>query len=219
MNESDRGGAAALTAAAGEEAARYSRREFIKRVIASGAVASAAVYVYGGLQGCGRGPSVAGGVERLISLNVNGEVRRVDVLPQETLAMTLRYKLGLTGTKLGCDRAECGACTVLIDDVAHYSCSTLTHSVRGRKVVTIEGLAGPNGELHPVQQAFVDELAPQCGFCTPGQVMAAVALLRQNPRPTREEARIALSGNLCRCGAYDNYLNAVMRAAAQPSET
>lgn len=198
-----------------DDLARHSRREFIKRVIASGAVASAAAYVYGGLQGCARKASVAGGVERLISLNVNGQVRRVDALPQETLAMTLRYKLGLTGTKLGCDRGECGACTVMIDDVAHYSCSTLTHSVRARKVVTIEGIAGANGELHPVQRAFVDELGPQCGFCTPGQVMSAVALLKHNPKPTREEARLAMAGNLCRCGAYDNYLNAVMRASAE----
>ena len=88
--------------------------------------------------------------------------------------MTLRYKLGLTGTKLGCDRGECGACTVIIDDITYNSCSTLTHTVRTRKVLTIEGLAGPNGELHPVQKAFVEELAPQCGFCTPGQVMSAV---------------------------------------------
>ena len=196
-----------------QAASRYTRREFIKRVIATGAVASAAAYVYGGLTGCSRKASLSGGIERLISLNVNGEVRRVDVLPQETLAMTLRYKLGLTGTKLGCDRAECGACTVMLDDVSHYSCSTLTHSVRARKIVTIEGLAGPGGELHPVQQAFVDELGPQCGFCTPGQVMSAVALLKRNPKPSREEARMAMSGNLCRCGAYDNYLNAVMRAA------
>jgi aerobic-type carbon monoxide dehydrogenase small subunit (CoxS/CutS family) len=193
----------------------YTRREFIKRVIACGAVASAATYVYGGLTGCSRKASLSGGVERLIALNVNGEVRRVDVLPQETLAMTLRYKLGLTGTKLGCDRAECGACTVLIDDVSAYSCSTLTHSVRNRKIMTVEGLAGANGELHPVQKAFVDELGPQCGFCTPGQVMAAVALLKHNPKPTRDQARHAMSGNLCRCGAYDNYLNAVMRAAAE----
>jgi aerobic-type carbon monoxide dehydrogenase small subunit (CoxS/CutS family) len=195
------------------DAARSSRREFIKRVIASGAVASSVSFVAGSLAGCTtRRAAVAGGVERLLSLNVNGQLRRVDVLPQETLATTLRYKLGLTGTKLACDRAECGACTVLIDDVSHYSCSTLTHSVRGRRVVTIEGLRGPGGELHPVQQAFIDELAPQCGFCTPGQVMAAVALLQKNPRPTREEARHAMSGNLCRCGAYDNYLNGVMRA-------
>src|SRR4051812_11444195 len=194
------------------ELSRYSRREFIKRVIASGAVASAATYVYGGLQGCSSQGTVAsavsGSVARLIRINVNGQERPVDVLPQETLAMTLRYKLGLTGTKLSCDRAECGACTVMIDGTTYYSCSTLTHSVRSRKLVTIEGLRGPNGELHPVQQAFIDELAPQCGFCTPGQVVAAVALLQKNAQPTREEARHAMAGNLCRCGAYDNYLNA-----------
>jgi aerobic-type carbon monoxide dehydrogenase small subunit (CoxS/CutS family) len=193
----------------------YSRREFIKRVIASGAAVSAAAYMYGGLTGCSRKGRAAGGVERLVSLNVNGQVRRVDVLPNESLAMTLRYKLGLTGTKLGCDRGECGACTVVIDDIAYNSCSTLTHTVRARKVLTVEGLAGPNGELHPVQKAFVAELAPQCGFCTPGQVMSACALLKHHPRPTRDQARLAMSGNLCRCGAYDNYLNGVMRAAAE----
>jgi len=197
-----------------EGSARQSRREFIKRVIASGAVASAATYVYGGLSGCaGQSRATAGGVERLLSLNVNGQIRRVDVLPQETLAMTLRYKLGLTGTKLGCDRGECGACTVMLDDITHNSCSVLTHSVRSRRVVTIEGVRGPNGELHPVQQAFIDELSPQCGFCTPGQVVSAVALLKRNPHPSRDECRAALAGNLCRCGAYDNYLNGVMRAA------
>jgi aerobic-type carbon monoxide dehydrogenase small subunit (CoxS/CutS family) len=157
----------------------------------------------------------AGAVERLISLNVNGQTRRVDVLPNETLAMTLRYKLGLTGTKLGCDRAECGACTVLIDNVTHYSCSTLTQRVRGKEITTVEGLESPTGELHPVQQAFMDELGPQCGFCTPGQVMAAVGLLTANPNPTREEARQAMSGNVCRCGAYDHYLNGIMRAAGE----
>jgi aerobic-type carbon monoxide dehydrogenase small subunit (CoxS/CutS family) len=201
-------------------AAKLTRRNFIKGIIAGGATVSSA-YLFG-LSGCSRdtdapvteaAPSLPGSIERLLSLNVNGQVRRVDVLPQETLAMTLRYKLGLTGTKLGCDRGECGACTVLLDGVAVYSCSTLTHSVRGREVTTIEGLEGPNGELHPVQQAFIDELGPQCGFCTPGQVMSAVALLQMHPNPTREEARLALSGNLCRCGAYDNYLNSVMRAA------
>ena len=189
------------------------RRTFIKGVIAAGAAASSAAYLFRGPGSLLGQTSAPGSVERLITLMVNGQARRVDVMKQETLAMTLRYKLGLTGTKLGCDRAECGACTVLLDDVAHYSCSTLTHTVRTRKIVTVEGLAGPNGELHPVQQAFVDELGPQCGFCTPGQVMSAVALLKHNPKPSREEARMAMSGNLCRCGAYDNYLNAVMRAA------
>ncbi len=194
---------------------RASRRKFIKGVIASGAAVSSAGYVFGGLSGCtpGQQAAVPGSVERLLSLSVNGETRRVDVLPNETLAMTLRYKLGLTGTKLGCDRAECGACTVLIDETPSYSCSTLTHAVRGRAITTIEGLEGPNGELHPVQQAMIDELGPQCGFCTPGQIMSAVALLRANPNPTRDEVRFAMSGNLCRCGAYDHYLNSVMRAA------
>ena len=117
--------------------AGMSRRDFIKGIIATGASISAMGYVFGGC--AGDMDSAPGAVERLISLNVNGRVRRVDVLPQETLAMTLRYKLGLTGTKLGCDRGECGACTVLVDDVAMYSCSTLTHRVRGRSVVTVEG--------------------------------------------------------------------------------
>lgn len=191
-----------------------SRREMIKSVIASGAVVSAGTV----LVGCGPNgetPVQSGGVERLISLNVNGKVRRVDVLPQETLAQTLRYKLGLTGTKLGCDRGECGACTILIDDVAIYGCSTLTHSIKGRAVTTIEGLQSADGTLHPVQQAFIEELSPQCGYCTPGQVLSAVALLKTNANPTREEARQALAGNLCRCGAYDHYLNGVMRAAQE----
>ncbi len=197
--------------------ARLSRRNFIKGIIATGATVASGSML-GTLSGCSgettpATSAAAGTVERLISLNVNGKVRRVDVMPQETLAMTLRYKLGLTGTKLGCDRGECGACTILIDDVPTYSCSTLSHGVRGRKVTTIEGIQGSNGDLHPVQQAFVEELAPQCGFCTPGQVMSAVGLLKMNPNPTREEARQAMSGNLCRCGAYDNYLNSVMRAA------
>jgi len=193
--------------------ARSSRRAFIKGIIASGAVAGSSTFIFGGLGGCSSDQPAAGTIERLISLNVNGQVRRVDVLPNETLAMTLRYKLGLTGTKLGCDRGECGACTVVIDGVSTYSCSTLTHMVGDRHVRTVEGLEGPNGELHPVQQAMIDELGPQCGFCTPGQIMSAVALLEANPNPTRDQVRHAMSGNLCRCGAYDHYLNSVMRAA------
>lgn len=204
---------------------KLSRRSFIKRVIASGATVSASGYILsscssdssdetaGSGTAASAGGQAQGSIERLITLNINGQDRRVDVLPNETLAMTLRYKLGLTGTKLGCDRGECGACTVIIDDKTVYSCSTLAHTVGKGKVTTIEGLQGTDGSLHPVQQAFIDELGPQCGFCTPGQVMSAVALLRENPNPTREEARLAMSGNLCRCGAYDNYLNSVMAAA------
>ena len=192
-------------------ACRVSRRAVLKAVVASGAVASSAALL---TYGCSQGPqTVAGSVARLITLTVNGKQRPVDVVPNETLAMTLRYKLNLTGTKLGCDRGECGACTVHIDGVPFNSCSILTHLVRGRAVTTIEGIEGPNGELHPVQQAMIDELGPQCGFCTPGQVMSGVALLKVNPNPTREEVRQAMCGNLCRCGAYDHYTNAVMRAA------
>ena len=118
-----------------------SRRGFIKGVIAAGAVASSSAYLFRSTTLHGQNAGGVGSVERLITLNVNGQDRRVDVMQQETLAMTLRYKLGLTGTKIGCDRAECGACTVLVDDVPHYSCSFLTHRARGKKVVTIEGLA------------------------------------------------------------------------------
>lgn len=189
------------------------RRRFIKSVIYSAAAASSGAGWY--LASAQNRP--AGGVERLISINVNGRTRRVDVLPQETLAHTLRYKLNLTGTKLGCNRGECGACTVTIDDVTNYACSTLTHSVKNREVLTVEGLRAADGTLHPVQAAFVQELSPACGFCTAGQVMSAVALLKANPKPTRDEARHAMSGNLCRCGAYDHYLNGVMRASGQLS--
>ena len=192
---------------------RLSRRRFIKAVIAS----SAAAATNAGITSATAQDRPTGAVERLISLNINGQTRRVDVLPQETLAHTLRYKLGLIGTKIGCNRGECGACTVVIDGVTNYSCSTLTHSVRARNVLTVDGLQSADGTLHPVQQAFIDELSPQCGFCTPGQVMSAVALLDENPTPTREEVRQALSGNLCRCGAYDHYLNGVMRASGQNS--
>jgi aerobic-type carbon monoxide dehydrogenase small subunit (CoxS/CutS family) len=193
---------------------KLTRRRFIKSVIFFGAAASSGAGFYLATAAAQR---PAGGVERLVSLNVNGRTRRVDVTPQETLAHTLRYKLGLTGTKIGCNRGECGACTVTVDDVTNYACSTLTHSVKGRQVVTVEGLRAADGTLHAVQQAFIDELSPQCGFCTPGQIMSAVALLKTNPQPTREEARQALSGNLCRCGAYDHYLNGVMRASGQLS--
>ena len=195
-----------------EERAPWSRRDFIKSVIATSSTVS-------GLSYFGTGTNVSAaqvlGAERLLALTVNGQTRRVDILPNETLATTLRYKLGLTGSKLGCDRGECGACTVLIEDVSTYACSTLTHRVRGRAVLTVEGLEAEDGTLHPVQQAFIDELGPQCGFCTPGQGMSAVGLLRANPNPTRNEARLARSGNLCRGGADEHYLNGVMRAAQE----
>ena len=188
-----------------------SRRNFIKGVIAGGLAASSATYLF-------RAPSLfsqqePGLGDRLITLNVNGQLRRVDVLKQETLAWTLRYKLGLTGTKLGCDRAECGACTVLLDDIPHYSCSVLTHTIRARKILTIEGLAKPDGTLHPVQQGVIDEQGFQCAFCMTGFIMSAVGFLKKNPAPTRQEMAQGLSGNLCRCQDYDKILTAMMRGA------
>jgi aerobic-type carbon monoxide dehydrogenase small subunit (CoxS/CutS family) len=190
----------------------FTRRKFIKGVIAAGATVSATGYLFRGSGLAAPMPSAQGAVERLITLNVNGQQRRVDVPKQETLAMTLRYQLGLTGTKLGCDRAECGACTVVIDGVTHYGCSILTHSVRGRAVTTIEGLE-QDGQLHPVQQAVMDEGGFQCAFCAPGFTMSMVGMLAKNPNPTRDEAAHLLSGNLCRCGDYDKILNTAMRAA------
>lgn len=191
---------------------RVSRRSFIKGVISSGVAVSSANYLFRASTVFGQ-PAPDGTGERLITLNVNGQQRRVDVMKQETLAWTLRYKLGLTGTKLGCDRAECGACTVLIDDVPHYSCSVLTHTVRGRKVQTIEGLAGPDGTLHPVQQGVIDEQGFQCAFCMSGFVMTTVGYLKTNPNPSRSELAQGISGNLCRCQDYDKILTAMMRGA------
>ena len=195
-----------------------SRRAFIKMVIASGAAVSASAYLFRGSTLIGQG-SLPGSVERLMTLNVNGQMRRVDVMKQETLAMTLRYKLGLTGTKLGCDRSECGACTVLIDDVPHYSCSILTHTVRGRTIQTIEGLERADGTLHPVQQAVVDEQGFQCAFCMSGFIMSTVGFLKTNPNPTREELAHGISGNLCRCADYDKILRSMMRGAAYMQQT
>ena len=188
-----------------------SRRDVIKGVIAAGAVSSAA-YLFRS-SSVGAQQSAAGSVERLVTLTVNGQQRRVDVMKQETLLMTLRYKLGLTGTKLGCDRSECGACTVLVDDVPHYSCSMLTQTVRGKNIVTIEGLEAADGKLHPVQQGVIDEQGFQCAFCMPGFVMATVGFLKVNPNPTRQELAHGISGNLCRCQDYDKILTAMMKGA------
>ena len=191
---------------------KVSRRKFILGVIAGGAVVSAASYRFLAPSSYRRLGSMDAG-ERLITLNVNGKPRRVDVMKQETLAWTLRYKLGLTGTKLGCDRAECGACTVLLDDVPHYSCSVLTHTVRGRSVTTVEGLEAADGTLHPVQQAVIDEQGFQCAFCMSGFLMSSVGFLKQNPNPTREELAHGVSGNLCRCQDYKKIMDSMMHAA------
>jgi xanthine dehydrogenase YagT iron-sulfur-binding subunit len=150
-----------------------------------------------------------------IQLTVNGTSRELTLDPRSSLLDILRERFALTGTKKGCDHGQCGACTVHLDGRSVLSCLTPAVQADGRQVTTIEGLSSPGGGLHPMQQAFIDHDALQCGYCTPGQIMSAVALLKVNPKPTRDEARLALSGNLCRCGAYDHYLNAVMRAARE----
>ena len=188
-----------------------SRRDVIKSVIAAGAVSSTS-YLFR-VSKVWAQSSAPGSVDRLITLNVNGQDRRVDVMKQETLVMTLRYKLGLTGTKIGCDQAECGACTVLVDDVPIYACSVFTHTLRDKKIQTIEGLAKPDGVLHPVQQGVIDEQGFQCAFCMSGFMMATVGFLKTNPNPTRAELAHGISGNLCRCQDYDKILTAMMHGA------
>ncbi len=147
-----------------------------------------------------------------LTLKVNGRSSRLLVEPRETLLSALRERLGMTGTKPGCERGECGTCTVLIDGQPRYACLTLAVEAEGHEITTIEGLM-KGEQLGPVQQAFVDEDAMQCGYCTPGQVMAAEALLRTNANPSLEEIRLAMSGNLCRCGSYEHIFKAVRRAA------
>ena len=148
-----------------------------------------------------------------IRVSLNGTLQRTEVDDHWTLAELLRDHLRLTGTKLGCERGECGACTVIVDDKPVYSCSQLAVWMDGRAVTTVEGLAH-NGDLHPLQRAFVEHDAPQCGFCTSGQLMSAKALLDRNPHPTREDVRTSLVGNICRCSNYNRYVDAVVAVGA-----
>ena len=147
-----------------------------------------------------------------VSLSINGKVHEVHADPATTLVEVLRNVLGLTGTKVGCDRGACSACTVWIDDQVAASCMTLVLDVRGRRITTIEGLTR-DGELHPVQRAFVEHDALQCGFCTPGMVMSCALLVQRNPDCTLDDVRAAISGHLCRCGTYPNILKATLAAA------
>lgn len=151
-------------------------------------------------------------MKQLIELNVNGIAYDVIVSPEDLLVDVLRQKLGLTGTKKGCGQGDCGTCTVLIDGRRALSCLTLAIACRGKKILTIEGMEA-DGRLHPIQQAFIDKGAIQCGFCTPGMVMAAKALLDENPDPTVEQIKRGLSGNLCRCTGYVKIVDAVQEAA------
>ena len=151
-----------------------------------------------------------------MELVVNGRKHEVTPGPIESLAVTLRDRLHLTGTKVSCGRGECGSCTVLLDGRPVYSCLTITNACAGASITTIEGLAAP-GALHPMQRAFIDHDAVQCGFCTPGQVLAAVALLEETPVPDESQIRRAMSGNLCRCGTYPRIAAAIRSVANQGS--
>jgi xanthine dehydrogenase YagT iron-sulfur-binding subunit len=149
-----------------------------------------------------------------IKLVVNGTEHRAEVEDRWTLVEVLRDHLGLTGTKIGCDRGECGACTVLLDGKPVYSCSQLGVWADGRTVQTVEGLAR-NEHLHPLQEAFIEHDGPQCGYCTSGQLMSAKALLDHNPHPTADEVRAAMTGNICRCSNYNRYVESVLAAAGR----
>jgi carbon-monoxide dehydrogenase small subunit len=149
---------------------------------------------------------------RQVSITVNGAEHAVDVEPRDLLVYVLRERLGLTGTNVGCDTSSCGACTVLIDGESVKSCTVLAVQADGHEITTIEGLA-TNGTMHAVQDAFAEQHGLQCGYCTPGFVLATVSLLAENPRPSEEEIRHALEGNLCRCTGYHNIVKAVQAAA------
>ena len=151
---------------------------------------------------------------RVTQLHVNGSMRRIDADPDRTLLSVLRDDLDLTGTKFGCGEGQCAACTVLIDGVAAKSCLTKVSAVGAKKIVTIEGLA-PEGKLHPVQEAFLEADALQCGYCTPGMILGAVSLLKRNPKPSDAEIVTGMNGHICRCGTYPRVVQAIRTAAAK----
>jgi len=196
-----------------------SRRGFLKG-IGGGAIGTAVIST--GLLNSSSAeaytPESVGGTrsKATVTLKVNGKSYRVEVEHRDTLAEVLRDQLGLTGTKIGCDRGECGACTVIVNGRNLYSCSQLTVWMQGKDILTIEGLA-KGDKLDPVQEAFIEHDGPQCGFCTSGQIMSGKALLLKNAKPTEAQARRALSGNLCRCGNYNREVAAVLAAASKAS--
>jgi xanthine dehydrogenase YagT iron-sulfur-binding subunit len=195
---------------------KFSRRVFLKglgggaigtAVISTGLVKSDPAEAYS--------PEIAGSRGKSnIALKVNGKNYRAEVEHRNTLAEVLRDQLGLTGTKIGCDRGECGACTVIIDGRNMYSCSQLAVWMQGKEILTIEGLA-KGDKLDPLQEAFIEHDGPQCGFCTSGQIMSGKALLMKNAKPDEAQTRRGLSGNLCRCGNYNREVAAVLAVAAK----
>jgi aerobic-type carbon monoxide dehydrogenase small subunit (CoxS/CutS family) len=193
--------------------ARISRRRFMEGTGVAVVAATAAPAIQAQTPQAGIDPDVP---HSTIRVTVNGKAQQIQVEDRWTLAEMLRDHLGLTGTKIGCDRGECGACTVLLDGKPVYSCSNLAVWADGKTVETVEGLA--HGEqLDPLQQAFIEHDAPQCGFCTSGQLMSAKALLNSNPHPTHDQVQAAMTGNICRCSNYNRYVEAVLAAAARPA--
>ncbi len=188
-----------------------SRRGFLGSVVPA-AIGVAAVTQAAEAGAVPAAPEVPAGEPVKAVLKVNGRTVKVLVEPRWTLLFVLRERLGLTGTKPGCERGECGACTVLIDGVPRYACLTLALEAEGKEVTTVEGLM-KGEELGATQEAFVAEDAFQCGYCTPGQIVAAEGLLRANPKPSMDEIRLGMSGNLCRCGTYAHIFKAVEKAA------
>jgi aerobic-type carbon monoxide dehydrogenase small subunit (CoxS/CutS family) len=202
---------------------KISRRQFTKRS-GAGLVAVAAVPLHGQRTGDTPAAGVAASVPRSnLKFTVNGVERRLEVEDRWTLVEVLRDHLELTGTKIGCDRGECGACTVLIDGKPMYSCSQLAVWMDGKNIQTIEGLAqnGRDGQmkLDPLQEAFIAHDGPQCGFCTSGQLMSAKAVLNANPHPTRDEVKAGMTGNICRCSNYNHYVESVMAAVGGSTTT
>src|SRR5579871_4154597 len=187
---------------------KISRRRFVENAGAGVALASVP------LKAAPARDESPSGQRTTIRLTVNGKAQTVEVQDHWTLVELLRDHLKLTGTKIGCDRGECGACTVLMDGKAVYSCSQLAAWMDGKSIQTVEGLA-KGDQLDPIQKAFIEHDAPQCGYCTSGQVMAAKALLSQNPHPTEDEVRAGLTGNICRCSAYNRYVEATLAAATR----
>lgn len=195
--------------------AGFTRRGFLKGagIAAATTIAESTTALAHELKETRRESAAIGPGALPIRLQVNGHEQAVTVEPRYTLAATLRDNMGLTGTKVVCDRGSCSACTVWIDDVPSLACMTLAIDAVGRKITTIEGLSN-NGSMHPVQAAFVKHDAMQCGFCTPGMVMSCAALLKRNPNPTLDDVKHATSGNLCRCGTYPKVFAATLDVAS-----